>query len=171
MAVVESDFENNILSVHKRREQKTDVLWLHVDGCLQGAHRSPHHTVRCSDAQQWARQEGEQAQLRTHTVSISSELPEEGTGNPSPHTLPFGSPALLHPLARGAALSSQSSKWHWFILGQDHCWVHPCMHKLINRLLQSPQARLRFPLQMYFCYKLWCAAVACKKWSYSKKWF
>lgn len=85
--------------------------------------------------------------------------------------LPFGSPALLNPLAHGAAHNSQSSKCQCFIFGQAQCRVHPCMHKRINRRLQSPQAQLQFPLQMYFCYKLWHAAVVCKKWSYSKKWF
>lgn len=63
MAVVESDFQNNILSVHKRRAK---------DGCPvaprgwlspRSSHRSSQHTL--SDAQQWAWQQGEQSQLRT----------------------------------------------------------------------------------------------------------
>lgn len=110
------------------------------------------HPTTLSDAQQWARQEGEQARLHQHRTSRGRHR-EPLTSHP----FPFGSPALLHPLARGAAPNSQSSKWHWFILGQDHCWVHPCMHKLINRQLQSLQAQLRFPLQMYFC--LSCGAL------------
>lgn len=73
MAVVESDFQNNILSVHKRRAK--DGCPVAARGWLspRSSHRSSHH--RLSDAQEWAWQEGETVpaqnpdRLRHHRAS------------------------------------------------------------------------------------------------------
>lgn len=157
-----------------------DVLWLHVDGCLQGA-RTDHHSTDCQMLRggHGRRENTPSSEPGQDQSPQNFQKAAQGTPHLTPLCTtkfgaaahPFGSPALLNPRTHEAAHNSQSSKCQWFNLGQDHCWVHPRMHKLINRRLQSPQAQLQFPLQMYFCYKLWRAAVACKKWSYSKKWF
>lgn len=158
-----------------------DVLWLHVDGCLQGAH-TDHHTTLL-DAQEWPRQEGETVPA-LNLDRLSHHKTFKGRHREPLTSHPFESQSLelqlfplevlpsFNPCARGAAHNSQSSKCQGLILGQDHCWVHPCMHKVINRQLQSPQAQLQSPLQMYFSViscgaLLWCV----KNGSYSKKWF
>lgn len=148
-----------------------DVLWLHVDGCLQGAHTDNHTTdcqmLRSGDGRRENSPSSEPGQAQSPR---NFQRKAQGTPHLTPlcttkcgaAALPFASPALLNPLAHGAAHNSQSSKCQCFIFGQAQCRVHPCMHKRINRRLQSPQAQLQFPLQMYFCYKLWHAAVVCK---------
>lgn len=169
MAVVQCDFQKNILSVHKSREQKIYVLWLNVYGSLWGIH-TDDQTTNCQThrSRDVRRENGpgsklEQTQLPSN---LKKEEPANRLSQPLvPPAAEFWAAAFpfkrtpQSPLARRAAHNSLSSKCLRFIFGKDHCRVCPCTHKPINRQIQSPQAKLKFALQMYFCYKLWWTVV------------
>lgn len=171
MAVVECDFQNNLLSVHKRRAK---------DGCPVAA--VSKELPQIITAQTVTRSAVGTAGGRKVPAQSPRNFQRKAQGTPhltppfAPQSLelqPFPLEVLpsLIPSHTELPTIPRAANASGLFLGQDRCRVHPCRHKLINRRLRSPQAQLQFPLQMDFCYKLCCAAVACKKWSYSKKWF
>lgn len=123
MAVVWCDFQNNILSAHKRTEQKMYVLrfHLHVHGCLQGAH-TDDQTTSCQTHQGGDVRREKSPGVKLEQTRLPSNLKKEAPANPSPQPHLVPSRCRVVPLWKSPLPSPSQTE-----LPTIPCAAHACI--------------------------------------------